>query len=106
MPPPLRVRVRGRGRVELAAHGVADAEHRVEKELAALFPEGAVTVTEVARAGEGRIVEEFAVGYALRGVVEPAAASPDDAPRAALRELRARFEGTRFARVAWEVDAD
>lgn len=103
-PPAFRVAVRGEGRVELAAYGMADAEHRVEKELAELWPEAAAEVTEVARTGTGRIVEEFAAGYRLRGSVKVAAASVDEARRAALRALRERFAGSRFERVAWEVD--
>lgn len=98
-----RVAVRGTGRVELAAYGMADAEHRVEKELAALWPEAAVEVLEVARAGVGRIVEEFGVGYRVSGAVEVEAESSDGARRGVLRGLRERFGGTRFAHVAWET---
>jgi hypothetical protein len=97
------VAVQGTGRVELAAYGVADAEHRVEKELAALWPDATVTVLEVGRTGTGRIVEELAVGYRVRGAVPVEAESDAGARRAALRELRGRFAGSRFERVAWEV---
>jgi hypothetical protein len=99
----MRVTVRGAGRVELAGYGVADAEHRVEKELAALWPEGRVEVAEVARTGTGRIVEEFAVAYRVHGEVPVDAASATEAARLALRSLRERFAGSRFERVAWEV---
>ncbi len=98
-----RVAVRGTGRVELAAYGMADAEHRVEKELAGLWPGAAVQVLEVARPGEGRIVEEFGVGYRVSGAVEVEAGSADDARRGVFRGLRERFAGTRFAHVAWET---
>lgn len=98
-----RVPVRGTGRVELAAYGVADAEHRVEKELAALWPEGRVEVAEVARTGAGRIVEEFSVAYRVRGDVAVAGAPGEEAERAALRALREGFAGSRYERVAWEV---
>ena len=37
--------VRGAGRVELAAYGLADAEHQVEKELRALWPDAVVELT-------------------------------------------------------------
>ena len=100
-----RIALRGAGRVELAAYGLADAEHQVEKELRALWPEAVVEVLDVARVEDrSRIVEEFAVRYRLRGAVEAEADSLDDARRSALRDLRARFTGSRFARVAWEVE--
>ena len=99
-----RIAVRGAGRVELAAYGLADAEHQVEKELRALWPEAAVEVLDVGRLDErSRIVEEFAVRYRLRGTVAVDADSLDDARRFALRDLRLRFTGSRFERVAWEV---
>jgi hypothetical protein len=99
-----RVAVRGAGGVELPAYGLADAEHRVEKELTALWPEARAEVVEVSRAGSGRIVEEMGVRYRVRGGVSLAARSAEDAGRGALRELRARFAGSRYARVAWEVE--
>ena len=95
--------VRGAGRVELAAYGLTDAEHQVEKELRALWPEAAVEVTGVERLDEAsRIVEEFRVSYRVRGVVSMDAFAAGDARKAALRLLRDRFAGTRFARIAWE----
>jgi hypothetical protein len=98
-----RVAVRGAGRVELPAYGLMDAEHQVEKELRALWPEAAVEVTGVERMDErSRIVEEFRVGYRLRGVVPVDAGGAADARRAALRLLRDRFAGSRYERVAWE----
>jgi hypothetical protein len=99
------VAVRGTGRVELAAYGVADAEHQVERELRECWPGARVELLEVARTlPEPRIVEEFAVRYRLRGTVAVEAERDDDARRAAFRALRERFAGTRHARIAWEAD--
>lgn len=98
------VDVRGTGRVELPAYGLADAEHQVEKELRALWPDAAVDVLDVARPDEGsRIVEEFRVRYRVRIAVDADADSPAEARRAALRGLRERSTGSRFDRIAWEV---
>ncbi|HET8655142.1 MAG TPA: hypothetical protein VFL93_06480 [Longimicrobiaceae bacterium] len=96
------VRVRGRGRVEVAAYGLADAEHLVEKELGRLWPEARVWVTEVARAGgAARIVEEFTVSYGLEADVAVPAESPDEAPGAAFRHARSLVAGSRYARTEW-----
>ena len=96
--------MRGSARVELAAYGVADAEHQVERELRELWPGARVDLLEVARTlPEPRIVEEFAVRYSIRGTVAVDAESEDDARRAAFRTLRQRFAGTRHERVAWEA---
>lgn len=99
------VAVRGYGRVELAAYGLADAEHQVEKEIRALWPDAAaVDVLDVARMDEAsRIVEEFRVRYRVRGVVPVTADSEVDARKAALRMMRDRFIGSRFERITWEV---
>lgn len=92
------------GRVELPAYGLADAEHQVEKEILALVPDAQVDVTDVGRVDErSRIVEEFRVSYRIRAVVEVQAASPAEAGRTALRQLRERFAGSRYERVAWTV---
>jgi hypothetical protein len=99
------VAVKGTNRVELAAYGVADAEHQVETELRERWPEARVDLLEVARTlPEPRIVEEFAVRYAIRGTVTVDAESDADARRAAFRLLRERFAGTRHARIAWETE--
>jgi hypothetical protein len=99
------VAVRGSGRVELAAYGLADAEHQVEKEIRALWPDAAaVDVTDVARMDEAsRIVEEFRVRYRVRGLVQVAADTEAEARKAALRMMRDRFIGSRFERITWEV---
>jgi hypothetical protein len=99
------VAVRGSGRVELPAYGLADAEHQVEKELRALWPAAAaVDVTDVARMDEAsRIVEEFRVRYRVRGSVPVTADTEADARKAALRMMRDRFIGSRFERITWEV---
>lgn len=97
--------VRGSGRVELAAYGLADAEHQVEKEIRDLWPDAAaVDVTDVARMDEAsRIVEEFRVRYRVRGTVPVTADTEPDAHKAALRTMRDRFIGSRFERITWEV---
>lgn len=99
------VAVRGAGWVELAAYGLADAEHQVEKELRALWPDAVVEVTDVGRAdASARIVEEFRVSYRVRGAVSAEGDTEADARKAALRTLRDRFAGSRFERIAWEVE--
>lgn len=96
--------LRGHGRAELAAYGLADAEHQVEKELRAAWPEARVEVLEVSRAGAaGRIVEEFAVRFRISGTRHVRAATVEDARRTALRQLRVALTGTRYARLEWEV---
>ncbi|CAN5868769.1 hypothetical protein BH20GEM3_BH20GEM3_05850 [soil metagenome] len=98
-----RVRLRGAGRVELPAYGVADAEHQIEKEITHAWPDARVDVTEIGRAmHSGRIVEEFTVGYRVQGTLQVAATSATEARTLALRELRRRFAPTRFGRVTWE----
>lgn len=100
---PHTVRVRGRGRVEVAAYGLADAEHRVEKELARLWPEAHVEVLEVRRPqGEPRIVEEFEVSYRVTAVVSVEAPSRESAPSEAFRLVRGRLQGSRFQRMELE----
>jgi hypothetical protein len=90
--------------VELAAYGVADAEHQVERELREIWPEARVDLLGIERTlPEPRIVEEFAVRYRIRGTVSVDAEREDDARRAAFRTLRKRFAGTRHERIAWEA---
>jgi hypothetical protein len=97
------VRVRGRGRVRLPAYGLADAEHRVEKELSRLWPGTLVQVLDVSR-GEGgvRIVEEFTVTYRLENTLRVEAGSPESARTAAFRAARALLADSRYARTEWE----
>lgn len=103
--PEHRVTLAGGARVRLAAYGLADAERQVEKEVRAAWPEAEVDVVEVARTeGAGRIVEEFAVRYRLKGSVTVEAADAAEARRSALRMLHERFEGTRHARIAWDPE--
>lgn len=98
-----RVRLRGTGRVEIAAYGVGDAEHATEKEIRRVWPDARVEVTEIARTGEGRkIVEEFAVGFALRVDLRVEGSTPEEARREAFRVARMCVAGTRFERTAWE----
>ncbi|HET7229370.1 MAG TPA: hypothetical protein VFJ16_05175 [Longimicrobium sp.] len=98
------VAVKGGGRVELAAYGIADAEHQVEKEIRAAWPPARAEVVEVARASPGqRIVEEFAIRYRVSGTVDVDAETADEARRAAMRTLRERFDGTRYSRIVWDA---
>ena len=98
-----RVAVKGAGRVELAAYGIADAEHQAEKEARDAWPGARVEITDAARVGaRGKIVEEFAIRYRVSGVVTADAESADEARRLALRGLRARVGGTRFSRIVWD----
>lgn len=96
------VRIRGRGRVTVAAYGIADAEAQVEKELTRLWPEAVVRVDEISREGPSRIVEEFEVRYTVEGVAEVQVRQPGEAAAAAFRRLRERFEPSRYAGTAWE----
>jgi hypothetical protein len=99
-----RVRVRGSGRSELAAYGVSDAEHQVEKQIRRLWPEARVYVREVRRIGaESRIAEEFQVEYRLEGFVHLEAGSSDQARREAFRQARERFAGTHYWTIAWDT---
>lgn len=96
------VRVEGRGRVEVPAYGLADAEHQVEKEVLQALPEARVDVAEVLRTeAAGRIVEEFAVRYRVYAAPVVEADSADAARREVLRGLRAALEGTRHRRIEW-----
>jgi hypothetical protein len=74
------VALSGGGRVTLAAYGMADAEHRVEKEIRALCPGARIDVLGVERVDpERRIVEEFAVRYRLRTTLATDAETQDEA---------------------------
>lgn len=96
------VRVRGRGRVRIAAYGVADAEHLVEKELSRLWPGAGVYIEGISRTGDARIVEEFDVSYRVEGEQTVEADRPGDAPTAAFRQSREALAGSRYGVTAWE----
>lgn len=92
-----RVWVRGHGRAQIGAYGIADAEHQVEKELARAWLGARITVEEVGRsAGAGRIVETFAVGFRVEGWVAAEGADSEAAERAAFRQVREWLAGSRF----------
>lgn len=96
------VGARGRGSVAVAAYGVADAEHLVEKEMGRLWPGGRVRIEGITRAGDSRIVEEFEVAYVVEGSLEVSAPRPEDAASAAFRHLRGLLAGSRYRRTEWE----
>lgn len=99
-----RVRVRGHGRAEVAAYGVADAEHQTERELLRAWPEARVIVQEVRRREEaGRIVETFSVGFRVEGWVDGEGSDAAAAERHAFRQVRERLKGTRFRGVRLET---
>lgn len=99
------VLVRGAGRTEVAAYGMADAEHQLEKEMQSLWPEARVRVDRIARAGgEPRIAEDFALEFRVVAQLEVEARSVADAPREAYRLVRERLRGTRFWKLALEAD--
>jgi len=89
--------------VEVPAYGLADAEHQVQKEIRAAWPEAHVDVLDVGRpGGAARIVEDFTVTYRITGTLDVAEATEAAAEREAFRQLRARFDGTRYQQVRWE----
>jgi hypothetical protein len=95
--------LRGKGRVDVAAYGIADAEHLVEKEISRLCEGARVEIDQVARHGQtSRIAEEFTVGYRIAVTISVEAASADAARADALRQTRQRFTGTRYHRIEWE----
>lgn len=100
--PAFAVAVRGRGRATVAAYGLADAEHLVQKEIARAWPDARVAIAGVSRVGEGRIVEELGVDYVLTAMVEVEADSQDDATGAAFRRARQLLSDTRYRLTAWE----
>jgi hypothetical protein len=98
------VRIRGSGRCEVAAYGIADAEHQVEKEIRRCWADARVRVTNVHRSdGEERITEEFAVEYRVEGSLAVEAADPPRARQEAFRVARSHFAGTRYWTIAWEA---
>lgn len=99
--PAYAVPVRGRGRATVAAFGVADAEHLVEKEIGRAIPGSAVTITTVARPEDRRLVEEFTVEYHVSAVFEVEAESHEKAAGAAFRRARHLLSGTRYHLTEW-----
>lgn len=98
------VRVRGAGEVRVAAYGMADAEHLVQKELGRIWPSARVEVTDITRTDPApRLVEEFLVRYWVEGVVMATADSLEEAPRAAFRLATGFLAGSRYQRVEWSV---
>lgn len=92
----------GSGRVELAAYGTADAEHRVETDWSRLWPGTVLQITAVARTGsESRIVEHFTVAYRVRVELVVDSADSVVALRAAYRSARERIGGSRFHHMEW-----
>jgi hypothetical protein len=96
------VRVRGQGTVQVAAHGLVDAERLVEKELIRLWPGATIRVERISRSGPPRIVEEFDVCYQVEGTHEVSAPAPEQAPAAAFRHLRGLLAGSRYRKTEWE----
>ena len=96
------VRVRGRGTARIAAYGVADAEHLVEKELTRLWPAAHVRIERVSRTGAPRIVEEFEVAYRLEGDQEVEAPGSEEAASVAFRQARGLLDGSRYGRTEWQ----
>lgn len=96
--------VAGAGSVEVAAYGIADAEHRVEKEIHKLLPSARVAIAAVERpADSSRIVEDFSVTFRLRLTVAVEAEDAEAAASAAFRATRESLAGTRYDRTRWEI---
>lgn len=95
----------GTGRVELAAFGVADAEHRVEKEIRQHLPEARVSIGSVERSAHPpRIVEEFTVSYTVRLTLSVTGEDVEAARSAAFRATREMLSGSRYERTVWDVE--
>lgn len=98
-----RVRLRGSGTVDIAAYGIGDAEHRVEKEITAALSDARVEIREVRRlTANSRIVEEFRLSYAVTTTLDVDAPNDSDARRQAFAAGRRALGETRFARIAWD----
>jgi hypothetical protein len=98
------VRLRGAGSLEVEAVGMGDAEGWLRRAVALVWPELALAVNgiEVLEPDdEERIARRFRVRYGARAALEVEADDADDARRSALREARARIEGTTLARLEW-----
>ena len=95
------VAIAGRGRATVAAYGIADAEHQVEKELAGVWPSASIRIENIGRVGAGRIVEEFQVDFTIRMTLHATGDDAEEAARTALRAARAAAGGTRYAKIEW-----
>ncbi len=99
-----RLAIAGDGRVTVPAYGLADAEHRVEKEIAKRLPGADVSILAVERPRDDpRIVEEFEVHYQVRVELEVAAADAAEARKLAFRSARASLAGSRYVRTVWDA---
>lgn len=88
----------------MAAYGLGDAEHLVEKEIARRWPGARVQVVDVGRPDDAsRIVEELTVSFRLDATVEVEAESAQAAPATAFRQARGLLAGSRYHRTAWEA---
>lgn len=98
------MRLRGTGRVEVPAYGIADAEAQVEKELRRVLPGVRIEIPDVARLDAGeRIVETFLVAYRVHVETKQEALNEAGALRQALHATRGATAGTRFHRITWET---
>lgn len=100
--PAFSIEVRGRGRAIVAAYGLADAEHLVQKEIARAWPEARVTIVGVSRVGRSRIVEDLEVQYVITAAVEIEEDTHEKATGAAFRRARQMLSDTRYRMTAWE----
>ncbi|MBW3628393.1 MAG: hypothetical protein KY464_03765 [Gemmatimonadetes bacterium] len=97
------IQIRGKGTVHVVAYGIADAEHLLEKELRALWPEARVRIIELRRApSTPRIVEEFSLSYQLDAQLEVDGADEKAARSAAFRAAREKLAASRYAQTRWE----
>lgn len=95
--------LRGAGRIELPAYGVADAEARTEKEIRTLLPDARVEILEIARTGGApRIVETFSIAYRVSLVAEAEGEDETSARRRVLQATRGVLEGSRFGQIGWD----
>ena len=99
--PRFTVAVRGRGRASVAAFGIADAEHLVQKEIGRAWPDARVEVLGVSRTAEPRIVEELTVDYRVSGTIEVEAESDEKAAGPAFRQARRLLTDTRYRQTEW-----
>jgi hypothetical protein len=97
-----RARVIGEGTAEIPAYGSGDAEARLEKELSRALPSARIRIHSLRRLDPTpRIVESFAVEYAIEADLAVEGEDRESARRAAFVAARRALEGTRFARIAW-----